>query len=491
MGFEIRSRVRCRPILVRVLAATMALHAFDAAAAAGGPAASNPGKPAVSGAGVSRYELATPQDQLFAHLLGPLIDGEPDGWEILQGVPEQVGSWIGAYLDARRVGDLITTAFPIEGQTAAGPIDRLVAECAATLDMPKPLVYLRNSPETAAYLVEAYGKGHLVLTSGLLALYEDRPAELKFVVGRELGHAKCQHMALRRAGYGIVGALQAIDEGVVPARYQAILPTLALGRLYGWCRESEIGADRAGLLCCGEPKVAYAALLRQLHGLRAESAWVDPEGPDFDAEALLKGIRRWQSRPFVAMIVDARRQSLRQPFIPERLAALKRWADTGAYRAILDRTASQPERLVEVLRIQAFELAPAGSTADPYVVVHAERDGKLEQVLRTRYAGGRREARWSGFKSTDAGVDQPRPMADGQPLFFEIWDADLGDDAFIGGFVIHPSGRDAGKEGVADYTASILWDWKTPQEIQRPGYATVRVKFHPRVGGDTSRKKAE
>lgn len=191
---------------------------------------------------------ATPEDQLFAHLLGLPVEGEPDHWKLLQGAPEQVGTWISSYLDARRVAELITTAFPIEGQSTAGPIDRLVADCAATLGMPRPLVYLRNSSETTAYLVEAYGKCHLVLTSGLLTLYEDRPAELKFIVGRELGHAKCNHSVLRRAGFGIVEALQSVDDGVVPNRFRAILPTLALGRLYAWCRESEIGTDRAGLL---------------------------------------------------------------------------------------------------------------------------------------------------------------------------------------------------------------------------------------------------
>ena len=41
------------------------------------------------------------------------------------------------------------------------------------------------------------------------------------------------------------------------------------------------------------------------------------------------------------------------------------------------------------------------------------------QVLRTRYASAVRDAKWSGFKSTDAGVEQPRAFENGQPLFFE------------------------------------------------------------------------
>ena len=85
-----------------------------------------------------------------------------------------------------------------------------------------------------------------------------------------------------------MAAVQAINVAVVPDKYQAVLPTLGLGRLYTWCRESEISADRAGLLCCGEPKVAYQAIMRLQHGLNPDSPWIDPEAKDFDPEAVIK-----------------------------------------------------------------------------------------------------------------------------------------------------------------------------------------------------------
>ena len=103
------------------------------------------------------------------------------------------------------------------------------------------------------------------------------------------------------------------------------------------------------------------------------------------------------------------------------------------------------------------------------------------QVLATRYASGVREAEWSGFKSTDAGVDQPRAFSDGQPLFFEIWDSNYLEDTFLGGFVVYPDGSKAqpgaGDERLADYTARIFWDWKEAQPISRPGHARVWVRF--------------
>jgi hypothetical protein len=239
-----------------------------------------------------------------------------------------------------------------------------------------------------------------------------------------------------------------------------------------------ITADRAGLLCCGEPKVAYRAIMRLQHGLNKDSPWIDPEAADFDPRAVIRTFQQWQYRPFVRLLVDLKRHTLANPFVPERLAALKAWVDAGAYRSILDRPDRvRPDRLIEVVEIQAFELASEGQAIDPYVVVF---DGD-HQILTTATAPGRREARWSGFKGTDPGVEQPRPFEDGRPLFFEIWDSDYGPDSFVGGFAIYPDGRDARSseagEMHAEYTARILWDWKDPRAISRAGHGRVTVRF--------------
>ena len=176
---------------------------------------------------------------------------------------------------------------------------------------------------------------------------------------------------------------------MVPDRYQTVLPTLGLGRIYTWCRESEISADRAGLLCCGEPKIAFQAIMRLQHGLNADSPWIDPEQPDFDAEWAIKNFQQWLYQPFVKLILDLKRHMLVNPFVLERLAALKSWADTGAYRKILGRTGdAQVGQLIEVTQIQAYELASETQQVDPYVIV-VDKD---EQVLRTATGSSVREA---------------------------------------------------------------------------------------------------
>lgn len=425
---------------------------------------------------VTRYDIATPGDLQFAYMVSPLIRGDVTDWTILGGLPGKVGDWVTRYADAQNIANIITSAFSIEGQPLSR-LDRLVAECAGTLGVDRPAIYVHNDPYTRIYIVRAYNRDHLVLTNGLLKLYEKRPEELKFIVGRELGRVLCGHLELRKNSYGLLSALQAINVVVVPDKFQDVLPTLALGRLFTWCRESEFSADRAGLLCCGEPKVAYEAIMRLQHGLDPDSPWIDPE-KGFDPEAVIKNFQQWQYRPFVQFLLDLKRQQLENPYVPERLAMLKTWVDTGAYREILGRDAAKDEgQLIEVVKIQAFELAPEGKTVDPYVIV---LDGG-QQVLRTVAVSGVREAEWRGFKSTDKGVDQPRSSRDGQPLFFEVWDSNYLNDTLLGGFVVYPRSRDAatGQDGdrVAAYTAKIHWDWKDPGAISRPGYARVSVRF--------------
>ncbi len=241
--------------------------------------------------------------------------------------------------------------------------------------------------------MQAGGRYHLVITSALLNLFEKRPGELKFVVGRELGHIKCGHPELEAQGVRRpVGHPGDQLRRWCPDRYQYVLPLLALGRLLTWCRESEFSADRAGLLCCGDPKAAYEAIMRLQHGLRADSPWIDPDAKGFDPQAVIRNFQDWQYQPFVKFILYIKQQPLEHPYYQERLAMLKTWADSGAYRAILDRRIDPSEdQLIEVVKIQAFELAGEGETVDPYVIV---TDGD-RQVLQTRYASAVRQAEWS------------------------------------------------------------------------------------------------
>ena len=436
------------------------------------------GQPPRTPGRASRFELATRGDLLLSHLVDAATAGDVEVWSktLLGGLPGQVGDWVSPYFDARTMASIIAETFPVEGQPALAPVDRLVESCSATLGITKPAVHVRNNPMPRIYAVRSGDRHHLIITSALLNLFEGRPDELRFFVGRELGHIKCGHDELRRKSYAVLSAVQAINAAVVPDRYQNVLPTLALGRLFTWCRESEFSADRAGLICAGTPKAAYEAIMRMQHGLRADSPWIDPAAPEFDTQSVIRQFQDWQYQPFVKFVLHVREQPLDHPYYQERLASLREWADTDSCRMILGRQpGSGADRLIEIVSIRAHGLAGEGLSVDPYVIASDERG----QILRTRHATGVTDGEWDGFRPTDPGTDQPRAMQDGQPLFFEIWDANYGYDDLIGGFVVYPVA--GAEDGEAEYTAKIRWDWREPSSVARPGHATVRVRFSHRT----------
>src|SRR5262249_42120397 len=158
------------------------------------------------------------------------------------------GKWVGSVVDAGKIADAIRHGLSVEGQSPLHKLDELVQECARILDVPKPTVIVRNSSETTAYVVDAHSEKFLVLTSGLIRLFDGADDELRFVIGRELGHLKCEHLQVRRATFGLISVLNTLSRTIVPEEGQEVLPTLLVGRMFTWMREAEISADRAGLI---------------------------------------------------------------------------------------------------------------------------------------------------------------------------------------------------------------------------------------------------
>jgi Zn-dependent protease with chaperone function len=273
---------------------------------------------------VSRFDLATRDELLYAYWLRPLIGAEdPAAWTWPQEFVSQVGNWAAAYVDGQKVLAAAIDGCPVDGQPALAPLDRVVTDCARILDVPKPRVIVRNDPYCRSYLVAVGERPHLVLTSALLKLYEGQPDQFRFIVGRELGRLKCEHLKLRQVSFGLLALLQGLDDAVIPAEAKTLLVSYGVGRFLTWSREGEISADRAGLVCCGSSETASAALLTLLHGLKQDSLWRDPQHPDFDTGRILQEFRAWEKQPLVAALSYVRRQPLDAPYIVELLAALK------------------------------------------------------------------------------------------------------------------------------------------------------------------------
>jgi Zn-dependent protease with chaperone function len=236
---------------------------------------------------VEKHDLCTRADLRYSRLLDRSLGdpATPEKWLLFRQIKKEMCSVVAAALDAPTIAETVTTALSIEGQEAAKPIQDLVADCARILHVDPPRVWIKQSPFVSAYVTLREEPAFLVIHSGLLELYEGRPQELRFVVGHELGHLKCDHLRALYVGRAIQKAIRKIDELTIPEAYQRILPPISLGCLLSWCREAEMSADRAGLLCCQDIDAAQQALMRALHGLKFDSPWLDPQHKDFDPES--------------------------------------------------------------------------------------------------------------------------------------------------------------------------------------------------------------
>ncbi|QDT64765.1 M48 family metalloprotease [Calycomorphotria hydatis] len=142
---------------------------------------------------VTRFDFADRGELYYSQFIRGLVTGDSlSDWPLIEMVRD-ANAWLAEAIDAHIVSQAITQGMSLDGQRATKSIDVIVADCAEILDMPKPRVLLRRDVEPKAYSGDVGKEGVIVLTSELLNLYEGRPDELRFVIGRELGHLKSQH----------------------------------------------------------------------------------------------------------------------------------------------------------------------------------------------------------------------------------------------------------------------------------------------------------
>ncbi len=133
-------------------------------------------------------------------------------------------------------GRLVGTSVRIH-ETQYPELFAVVKRCAAALDLPMPLVFVRedyNVPVLAVGLGEPYS---LVISSNWIEHFKED--ELTFMVGREIGHIASGHTRLT--------SLLSVNGN------ENAIVSLVFG---AWLRKAELTCDRVGLLCCGSVDAA-------------------------------------------------------------------------------------------------------------------------------------------------------------------------------------------------------------------------------------------
>lgn len=161
-------------------------------------------------------------------------------------------------------------------RTMSPEVAEALASCKQTLGYDKPLeVFVRPDPMlNASCMRPSSGPAIIVLSSRLLEVFT--PAELKFVIGHELGHLVFDHFAIPMP---LTASIEDIA-GTLVSRTNAL-------RLYLWCRAAEISADRAGLVCAQDPVAAASGFFKLASGLASPRVKADLEAYARQVDALV------------------------------------------------------------------------------------------------------------------------------------------------------------------------------------------------------------
>jgi len=167
----------------------------------------------------------------------------------------------------------------------------IVKRCAAALQLPMPLVFVRDDPFVPIVTVGLGDPYSLVLSSNWIEHFKDD--ELSFMIGRELGHIA--------SGHAQFTSLLSVNGNENP------IVSLIFG---AWLRKTELTCDRVGLLCCGSLDAAIRAIvIASFHGFGRKIdhlAFAD-QSREVHADSVLR-LGEWLgSMPYATNRIDAMR----------------------------------------------------------------------------------------------------------------------------------------------------------------------------------------
>lgn len=415
---------------------------------------------------ITPYDIMTAEDEFYFHHIYQLTnDTDISNWPLVKSLLGLGGN----YLDAPYLAELANRSIKINEQQRATKIMNMVHECAKTLGVDPPPVYIQGNQQVNAYVLSFTHPHILVLTSRLVEIYQDKPEELKFIIGHELGHIKAQHIRTHFIGR----ELYKYVFGRTPSEIRGVKDVISIamaGILLHWYRESEYTADRAGLLCVGgRVEIAQQALLRLMHQT-SETNKLMIENEKFSTTMVKQDQTEIRHRPFVQIYSLISEFNATHPFIPQRCEQIAQWRESEEYEALMSRE-ELTEALISVTRIEISSLPDTDITI-PFV------DGPApDSFLKLSYARDRQETEtitneksptWVTPKVRFAGVD-------GAGLIVDVFEKNsITSNMLIGSVRIDIQINEAGTfQSEADLRMDVF---KESTIVDRP-----RVRVHYRV----------
>lgn len=185
----------------------------------------------------------------------------------------------------------------------------IAKECAETIGVATPTVYIVNSPVLNAATYGTRDDAFILVHSALVDHFSDD--ELRCVIGHETGHIHNDHVVY-------LTALHYLTQMAGIFFRFAITPA-TLG-LRAWSRRAEVTADRAGLLCTRDLETAERSLAKLALGSQKLYESLDIEAFLEQDEEGKESVGRY-GEVFAT-----------HPFLPKRLLALRIFVKSELYR---------------------------------------------------------------------------------------------------------------------------------------------------------------
>jgi Zn-dependent protease with chaperone function len=188
-------------------------------------------------------------------------------------------------------------------------IQKLAEDCAETLGISAPQVYIVNDPRLNAATYGTDDESFIMVHSALVDHYSDE--ELRTVIGHECGHIHNKHVVYLTTLHYLKMVASAFVPWIV---YPALIP------LNAWSRRAEITCDRAGMLCAKNDQVAMRALTKLVLGSRKLY-------DEFNLEAFLEQYE--EGKDSIGRYMEALAS---HPYLPKRVLAMRVFAESELYR---------------------------------------------------------------------------------------------------------------------------------------------------------------
>lgn len=208
-------------------------------------------------------------------------------------------------------------------------ISEILVHCATMLGIGVPYTVISSSVGGINAITVGTDEFNYIAVGSLMKAVLEKE-EMQFVLGHECGHIALGHVLY----HTVVGTIRNFSEllpVVGPMVYQMVSWPLK-----AWSRRSEVSADRAGFLCCGDIDVACRTLLK------LEAGFMNVDG--ISVEDYINDTNRNLKRTQIGRLSELLAE---HPILAKRMEALRLFAVSEKYYRLSGKIPEQGQKLLD------------------------------------------------------------------------------------------------------------------------------------------------